>query len=103
VDLCAGGIGSAAGAKPVDLAHQYAVAGERRSGADHHMVAGGVQADDVQGVALVALLAADAKAFPLADRVVDDAVMTAHHAAVDMDDVAGFYGAGAELFHHLGV
>ena len=66
-------------------------------------MAGGVQADDVEGVALVAFLAADAQALPLADRVMDDAVVAAHDAAVDMDDVAGFYGAGAELLHHLGV
>ena len=43
----------------------------------------GVEMDDIERLA-----GGDADAAALADRVVQDAVMAAEHAAVDMDDVA---------------
>ena len=45
----------------------------------------------------------DAEAAPLADGEMDDAVMRAEHAAVEIDDVAGLGGPGPQALDHLGV
>ena len=71
---------------------------QRLARTDDHAASGRVEMDDVERLA-----DGDADAAPLADRVVDDAVVAAEHAAVDVDDVAGLAGAGLEPLDDVGV
>ena len=70
-------------AEPVDVAQVDAACLQRLPRADDHARALRVQMDDVERLAQ-----RDADAAALADRVMDDAVVAAEHAPVDMDDVA---------------
>ena len=45
----------------------------------------------------------DAKAAPLPDSEMDDAVMTAQHAALQINDIAGFSGGRPQPFDDFGV
>ncbi len=64
----------------------------------HDLVARRIEADDVQRLG-----AGDLQAFALTDRVVDDAVVAAELAAVDMHDVAGLQRAGLQALDDAGV
>ena len=70
-------------AQPVDVAQIDLVGLQRLARADDDARALGVEMHDVERLAR-----GDADAAALADRVAQDAVMAAEHAAVDMDDVA---------------
>ncbi len=80
-----GNVAEAAIAEPVDVAQMDALRLQRLARADDHAAAGGVEMHDVERLAR-----GDADAAALADRVVQDAVMAAEHAPVDVDDVARF-------------
>ena len=58
----------------------------------------GVEMDDIERLA-----GGDADAAALADRVAQDAVMTAKHAAVDMDDLAGIGRCRPQLGDDVGI
>ena len=73
--------------QPVDVAQIDLVGLQRLARADDDARALGVEVDDIERLA-----GGNADAAALADRVAQDAVMAAEHAAVDMDDVAGIGG-----------
>src|SRR3546814_7909764 len=66
---------------------------------DHDTARLRLQAHDEQRLAF----AADAKAAALADGVVDDALVAAQHAAVEVHDLAGIGRARTQLLHHRGI
>ena len=72
--------------------------GQGLPGADDHAGLLGVEADDIERLA-----DGQAEALPLADRVVDDALVAAEHAAVEMDDLAALHGARLETLDHVAV
>jgi len=75
-----------------------AACGKRRPRTDDHPAAGGIQVHDVERLA-----GGDADTAALADGVVDDALVAAKHAAVDVHDVAGLGGAGLQALDDLGI
>ena len=85
-------------AQPVDLAQMQPARRQRLARADDHPPAGRVEMDHIERLA-----DRDADAAALADRVVDDALVAAEHAPVDMDDVARLAGAGLQPLDHLGI
>src|SRR5690606_30732817 len=93
-----GDIGKAAAADPVDVAQMQPSGRQSIARADDHPPPDGIEVDDVERLA-----DGDADAAALADSVVDDTGVTAKHAAVDMDDVAGFRGARLQPLDHIGV
>ena len=87
---CSGRSSSRAGADPVEIAQFDARRGERLARPDDHARLGRVERDDIERFGR-----GDAEAAALADRVMEDAVVAAKHAPVDMHDVAGLGGAGS--------
>ena len=85
-------------AQPVDGAQIDLVGLQRLARADDDARPLGVEVHDVERLA-----GGDADAAPLADRVAQDAVMAAEHAAVDMDDVAGRGGVRLQLGDDVGI
>ena len=77
-------------ADPVHVAQRDAPRRERLARADHDAARCRVEAHHVERLA-----GRDAEPAPLADGVMDDAVMAAEHAAVEIDDVAGLGGVRA--------
>ena len=71
---------------------------QRLPGPDDHAGLLGVETDDVERLA-----DGEAQALPLADRVMDDALVAAEHAAVDMDDLAALHGAGLQALDDVAV
>ena len=71
--------------------------------ADDDLIFRGVDAQDVERVVVIVVTAADAETFALADGEMDDAVMLAEDAAIDVDDLAGLLGFGANFFDDLRV
>ena len=76
-------------AEPVHVREPDAAGRQRLARADDHLRRVGVEPDDVERLA-----DRDAEAAALADGVVDDALVAAEHAAVEMDDLAGPRRAG---------
>src|SRR5690606_3874471 len=68
-------------ADPVDAAQMQTAGGERIARPDDDTAAAGVEMDDIERLAR-----RDADAAALADGVVDDSVVAAEHATVDVDD-----------------
>ena len=75
---------------------QRAVAGVAR--ADHDAAALGLDADDVEPLAV-----GDMQAAPLAHGEAGGAVVAAEQAAVDVDDLAGLERVGPQTRHHVAV
>ena len=71
---------------------------QRLARADDHAGRLGLEADDIERLA-----GGEAEALPLADRVVDDALVAAEHAAVEMDDLAALHGARLEPLDDVAV
>ncbi len=71
---------------------------QRLARTDDDAPSGRIEMDDIERLA-----EGDADAAALADGEVDDAVVAAEHAAVDVDDVAGLGGARLELADHVGI
>ena len=91
-------IGKLAVADPVHFPEHETRPGERGARAHQHPRGGRIEADDIKW-----LRRGDAEAAPLADRVMNDASMTAQHPSVDMDDVAGNRSPGQEPLDHVAV
>ena len=87
-----------AGADPVEIAQLHERRRQRLARADDDAPARRVERDDIERLA-----GGDAEAAALADGVMQDAVVAAEHAAVDMDDVAGLGGAGHQPLDHRAV
>ena len=66
---------------------------------DDDLIFCGVDLENVERVVVIVVTAANAETFALADGEMDDAVMLAEHAAVDMHDLAGLLGFRANFFH----
>ncbi len=98
VDALLRQVGERAVAKPVDLAQIEPRRGQRLARADDHPPPDRVEVDDVERLA-----DGNADAATLTDRVVDDAVVAAEHAPVDVDDVAGLGGTGLQPLDEVGV
>ena len=64
---------------------------------DHHLRRAAIDADDVKRLVIFPFAVADIQAAPLADRVMDDAFVTAQHVALPIDDFAGIDRAGRSL------
>src|SRR5690606_39090360 len=72
--------------QPVAFLQVNRIAAKRLIGADDDLVLVGFQADNEKRRIVFGMAAADAEAAALANRVIDDAVMPAKKAAVDMHD-----------------
>src|ERR687892_485289 len=83
-------------AKPIHVAKLDAARAQGLARTDHHFAGLGVELEDVER-----LLGGNADPLPLADGVIDDAVVPPEHPAVDMDDVAGLSGSGTQTLDHL--
>ena len=77
------GLVDGAVAEPVDVAQPDAARAQRLARTDHDAPGGGVEPHHIQRRA-----GGDAETAPLADGEMNDAVMTAEHAAVEIDDFA---------------
>ena len=87
--------------QPVAFADKDRIAGEGVLRPYDDLIFRRFQGDDVERFVVFADAAADAQPFTLADGVMDDAVMLANDASVDMDDVAGVFGLRAYFFDYL--
>ena len=85
-------------AEPIDVALKNAARRQRFARADVDFCARRVERRDIERLG-----GGDAKPAPLADRVMNDALVTAEHAAVDMDDLARRRGARHDAFDHLSI
>src|SRR5215470_13222461 len=84
--------------KPVHVPKGDLVRMQALARSDHNLPLCGIEAHDEEG-----LRARDAKPAALADRVVDDAGVSAEHAPVDMHDLARLRGAGLEALDYARV
>ena len=75
-------------ADPVDLAQLHAAPAQRLARPDDHAPGRRIEPDHIERMP-----GGDAETAPLPDREMDDAVVAADHAAVEIDDVAGLGGA----------
>ena len=71
-------------ADPVDVAQHDAIHPQRLARPDHDAAARGIELDDIERRA-----GGDAQSLALADGEMNDALMPADDAAVEIDDVAG--------------
>src|SRR4051812_23950112 len=85
-------------AKPIDVPKCEPPCSQGLPGADHHTPHCRVEPHDIKRTA-----GGDAKPAPLADGVMDDALMAPEHAALEVDDIAGLGGAWPQPLDHLGV
>src|SRR5262249_49670507 len=85
-------------AQPIDLAQAHPAGAQRLARADHDAARGCIEPHDIERMA-----GGDAEPAALADGEMDDAGMPAQQTAVEIDDVAGYGGAGLEPLDHLGV
>ena len=85
-------------AEPVDVAQRDPARAQRLARADDDPPRRGIEPHHIERLA-----GGDAEAPPLADGEMDDAVMAAEHAAVEIDDVAGIGRARHQLLDHVGI
>src|SRR5215831_10149804 len=85
-------------AQPIDLAQPHPAGAQRLARPDHDAARRRIEPHHVERMA-----GGDAEPSPLADGEMDDAGMSAQHAAVKIDDVARPGRTGLEPLDHLGV
>ena len=84
IETVAGCFGERTVAEPIDPSQDQRLGTQAIARADHDLVVHGVEAHDVIGLGR-----GNAEATALADGVIDDAVVMAETAAIDVDDLAG--------------
>src|SRR6516164_333349 len=85
-------------AQPIDLTQPHPAGAQRLARPDHHAARRRIEPHHIERMA-----GGDAESPPLADGEMDDAGMSAQHAAVEIDDLARLGCAGLEPLDHLGV
>src|SRR5438067_1567494 len=85
-------------AEPIDVAQANATGPQRFARADHDPARRSIEAHDIERRSR-----GYAKAAPLTHGKMNDAVMPAEHAAVEIDDFARSGGAGTQAFDHVGI
>src|SRR4051812_12579751 len=85
-------------AKPIDVAQLHPAGAQSLARANDHAARLCLEADDVEW-----MTSGNAQTAPLSDGEMDDALMAAKHAAVQINDVARFSGAGPQPFDDFGV
>ena len=85
-------------AQPVDIAQINLTGFQRLLRADNDAARAGVEMDDIERLA-----GGDADAAALADRVVQNAIMAAEHAAVQMNDIARQRRVRLQLVDDIGI
>src|SRR6266568_1383572 len=85
-------------AEPIDVAQANATGPQRFARADHDPARRGIEAYNIER-----RTRGYAKAAALTHGKMNDAVMTAEHAAVEIDDFARSGGAGTQAFDHVGI
>src|SRR4051794_19407937 len=85
-------------AEPIDVAQLHPAGAQSLARADHHPARLCLEPDHIEWMA-----SGNTETAPLSDGEMDDAVMAAKHAAVQINDVARFSGAGPQPFDDFGV